>query len=92
MGIIKENTLRLCDFCGGTGVDSRNKYNVCPNCKGLKVLNHFKIEVEFNIPYRNEETRDADAIGIETEISDAISKRMPYRAGVSMIPPERRRH
>ena len=56
------------------------------------MLNHFKIEVEFNIPYRNEETRDANAIGIETEISDAIFKRMPYRAGVSMIPPERKRY
>jgi len=92
MGIIKENTLRLCDFCGGTGVDSRDKHNVCLNCKGLKVLNHFKIEVEFNIPYRDEETRYANEVGMEAEITDVISKRMPYRAGVSMIPPERRKH
>ena len=92
MGIIKENTLRLCDFCGGTGVDSRDKHNVCLNCKGFKVLNHFKIEVEFNIPYRDEETRYANEVGMEAEITDVISKRMPYRAGVSMIPPERRKH
>ena len=92
MGVIKENTLRLCDFCGGTGVDIRDIHNYCPNCKGLKVLNHFKIEVEFNIPYRDEETRDANASGIETEISGAIFKRMPCIAGVSMIPPERRKY
>ena len=86
MGIIKENTLRLCDFCGGTGVDRYDSSNVCTNCKGLRVVNHFKIEFEFDIPYRNEETRDANAIGIETEISGVIFRRMPYRAGVSMVP------
>lgn len=90
MGIIKENTLRLCDFCGGTGVDSNDKHNFCAACMGLKVLNHFKIEVEFNVPYRDEETRYANEVGMEAEITDVISKRMPYRAGVSMIPPERR--
>ena len=91
MGIIKENTLRLCDFCGGTGVDSRDKHNVCPNCKGLKVLNHFKIEVEFNTPYRNEEIRYANEVEMESEIKNIIFKRMPHATSMIMIPPERRR-
>ena len=90
MGIIKENTLRLCDFCGGTGVDSRDKHNVCPNCKGLKVLNHFKIEVEFNTPYRNEETRYANEVEMESEIKNIIFKIMPHTTSMMMIPPERR--
>ena len=90
MGIIKENTLRLCDFCGGTGVDSRDKYNVCPNCKGLKVLNHFKIEVEFNTPYKNEETRYANEVEMENKNKNIIFKRMPHATSMMMIPPERR--
>lgn len=90
MKIIKENTLQLCDVCGGTGIDEYNSENICPNCKGLKILNHFKIEFEFDIPYRDEETRNDNAFWIEAEIFDTVSKRMP--SAFSMILPERRKH
>ena len=58
---IKKNYLELCDLCNGTGVNPNDKTYKCPKCGGLKVVNHFRVFFEVDVPYTNEIDRHDNA-------------------------------
>ena len=54
-----ENYLDLCYVCGGTGINPNDsKHDKCPKCDGNRILNHFSISFEINVPYRSEHRRE----------------------------------
>lgn len=55
-GIIKQ-TLKLCDVCGGTGVNPTDKSYTCGRCKGMRIVNHIRIELDTEVPYITEADR-----------------------------------
>ena len=53
---LKKNSLKLCECCNGIGFD---KYinDICPVCKGAKILNRFHVDFTIDVPYVCEEDR-----------------------------------
>lgn len=54
--------LNLCPVCGGTGNDPLDSKYKCIKCGGSRVVNHFKISMEFIIPYANDTMKNKDII------------------------------
>ena len=55
--IMKENRLEICDMCGGTGIKPDNPNRYCLKCHGAKIMNHFTICFDVDVPYINENQR-----------------------------------
>ena len=67
--VIQKNGLKICPVCGGTGANPKNNAIYCYECGGLKVVNHFKVCLEVDIPYTNETDRGDNEYMIRDEIS-----------------------
>ena len=47
--------LNLCPVCGGTGNDPSDKKHKCVYCDGCRVISHFSISYDVDVPYRSED-------------------------------------
>ena len=47
--------LNLCPICGGTGNDPSDKKHKCVYCDGCRVMSHFIISYDVDVPYRSED-------------------------------------
>jgi len=65
---LKKNYLQLCDKCNGTGNNPSDKSDICPKCKGMKILNHFRVFFDVDVPYTNEIDRHDNAYMILDEV------------------------
>lgn len=50
-----ESYLDLCPVCGGTGNNPRDKKHKCVYCDGCRVISHFSISCDVDVPYRSED-------------------------------------
>ena len=50
-----ESHLNLCPVCGGTGNDPSDKKHKCVYCDGCRVISHFSISYDVDVPYRSED-------------------------------------
>ena len=50
-----ESYLSLCPVCNGTGNNPSNKKYKCVCCDGCRVVSHFSISYDVNVPYRSED-------------------------------------
>lgn len=73
MNINITNSLSLCEFCGGTGIDPDDSSRRCPKCDGTRVINHLGATFEINKPYYNEQERFSDQSIISTNIKSIIT-------------------
>ena len=47
--------LNLCPVCGGTGNDPSDKKHKCVYCDGCRVMSHFSLSYDVDVPYRSED-------------------------------------
>ena len=59
---VVDSEIELCPVCGGTGINPLDSKCKCIKCGGNRVVNHFKISMEFIIPYANDTMKNKDII------------------------------
>ena len=59
---VVDSEIELCPVCGGTGINPLDIKCKCIKCGGNRVVNHFKISMEFIIPYANDTIKNKDII------------------------------
>ena len=72
MNVNITNSLSLCENCGGTGVNPKYSTDMCPVCRGLKIINHFQVSFVVDKPYSNEYQRDVDESDIRRNIDSIV--------------------
>lgn len=68
--VITKKFLKICPSCGGTGVDRNDSGVLCKTCEGQRVVIHFAVEFNFEVPFYSEYSREKTS----QEIKDRIAK------------------
>lgn len=57
-----DSKIELCPVCGGTGINPCDSKYKCIECGGNRVVNHFKISMNFIIPYADDTVKNENII------------------------------
>lgn len=72
MNISITNSISLCEFCSGAGIDPDDSSRRCPRCDGTRIINHLGATFEIEKPYYNEQERISDESIISTNVNSII--------------------